>query len=83
MEVNTDALQDADTKIFKNFSGNRFNLGYTFTKPRRINGPPLAQLRMRFPEKGKYYVNLAAVNAADGKRNTINLNTTSAQVEVY
>ena len=81
-ELKTDFFKSDKIKVLQNFSGDSFDLGYSF-----LNGTPknsvLAQLKIKFLEKGDYSIALSNVSAYNKDRKQIGLTTSSAEIEVY
>jgi general secretion pathway protein D len=85
MEVRTDALNENDVKTLKYFSGARFDSGFTFVKPdeKAPTAVQLLQLRVKFPTRGRYTLNVDQLTAVGVQRNSIPVKTTPATIEVY
>jgi len=71
-----------NAKVLKNMSGDSFDLGYTF-ETRPIKNNVIAQLKIKFLEKGNYTLSLSSVSAFSKDRKQIDLTTSSAEIEVY
>ncbi len=71
-----------NAKVLKNTSGDSFDLGYTFEN-RPIKNNVVAQLKIKFLEKGSYTLSLSSVSAYSKARKQIDLATSSAEIEVY
>lgn len=69
-------------KVLKNKSEDSFDLGYTF-ETRPIKNNIVAQLKIKFLEKGNYTLSLSSVSAFSKDRKQIDLTTSSAEIEVY
>jgi len=84
MEIRTDSLSENDVRILKNISGNSFDVGLTFS---RDSGPILAasyiQLKVKFPRKGNYVLNIGGIQAYDAKRNRVEIAPASCPIEIY
>ncbi len=84
VEVVTDSLNEKDVKILKNISGNRFDLGLSFSGD---SGQTLAsaviQLKARFTAKGRYILSIGDVVAHDAKRNRLQLAGATCPIDVY
>ncbi len=81
-EVKTDFFGGKNAKVLSNFSGGSFDLGYTFdTKP--IRSSVVAQLKIKFTEKGKYTLSVNSASAYSKDRQQVDLTTSSAEIEVY
>ena len=82
-ELKTEFFGPKDNaKVLKNTSGDSFDLGYTFEN-RPIRNNVVAQLKIKFLEKGSYTLSLSSVNAFSKDRKQIDLATSSAEIEVY
>lgn len=82
-ELKTDFFSGKDNaKVLRNISGDSFDLGYTFeTIP--IKNNVVAQLKVKFLEKGSYTLSLNSINAYSKDRKQIDLAASSAEIEVY
>jgi len=69
-----------DVSVFDNISGNSFTLGYTFKKS--VRGGTLAQIRVKFLEKGEYRINLDNINSISKKKDSVNMEGNSAEIIV-
>jgi type II secretory pathway component GspD/PulD (secretin) len=82
-ELKTDFFgKSDDTSVLKNTSGDSFDIGYTFTA-RPIRSNVVAQLKIKFLEKGNYTISINSVSAYGKERQQVELTTTSAEIEVY
>jgi general secretion pathway protein D len=81
-EVKTDFFGGQKVQVFSNFSGSSFDLGYTFTEETRAVNV-IAQLKIKFTEKGNYTINIGSINAVATDRQAVELNGMPAEVEVY
>jgi general secretion pathway protein D len=82
-ELKTDFFGAKDNaKVLKNTSGDSFDLGYTF-ESRPIKNNVVAQLKIKFLEKGNYTLSLSSVSAFSKDRKPIDLTSASAEIEVY
>ncbi|MCP4215500.1 MAG: tetratricopeptide repeat protein [bacterium] len=71
-----------DVKVMANTSGDSFDLGYSFTnKP--IKNNVVAQLKVKFLEKGNYTISINNVSAQSKERQSVELSTSTAEIEVY
>lgn len=81
-ELNTNFFKSDKVKIMKNTSGNSFDIGYSF-----LDGPVknniLAQLKVKFNEKGEYYIKINNATAYTKDRKNVEINTTTARIDVY
>jgi type II secretory pathway component GspD/PulD (secretin) len=81
-EVRTDFFESDNVKILKNYSGNSFDLGYSFLgKP--VKRSILAQIKIKFSEKGKYIFTINSINAYSKDRKQITIESSPAEIEVY
>ncbi len=82
-EVKTEFFRNnEDVKVLKSASGDSFDLGYTFTgKP--IKNSLLAQLKVKFLEKGTYTISVGSATAYGKDRNQVELTTNTSEIEVY
>jgi general secretion pathway protein D len=81
-ELKTDFFGGEKVQVFSNSSGSSFDLGYTFTEnTRTVN--VIAQLKIKFTEKGNYTINIGSVNAVAADRQSVELTALPAEVEVY
>jgi general secretion pathway protein D len=69
-------------QVLANTSGTSFDLGYTFPESLRSIGV-VAQLRIKFSEKGNYTINLGNISAMSRDRQSVPLTGTTAEIEVY
>lgn len=69
-------------QVLANTSGTSFDLGYTFPESLRSIGV-VAQLRIKFSEKGNYTINLGNISAMSKERQSVQLTGTTAEIEVY
>jgi general secretion pathway protein D len=84
LEVKTDSLNDNDVKILKNISGSTFDLGLSFNRDSaQVLGSAFIQLKVKFPAKGKYVLNINGVYAYDVKRNKVEIAGASCPIDVY
>ncbi len=70
-----------DVSVFDNISGNSFNLGYTFNR-KNMRGNTLAQIKVKFLEKGEYKIVLGSVSCMAKNRSQVELDGNSATVIV-
>ena len=81
-EVKTDFFKGDDTRTLKDFSAGSFDLGYSFFgKP--VKSTILAQLKIRFLEKGDYTITIDDVSGYSKDKQQIELKTSSSEVQVY
>jgi len=69
-------------QVLANTSGTSFDLGYTFPETLRSIGV-VAQLKIKFSEKGNYTINLGNISAMSRDRQSVQLTGTTAEIEVY
>jgi type II secretory pathway component GspD/PulD (secretin) len=81
-EIKTEFFGKDNSKVLKNTSGGSFDLGYTF-ETRTIRNSTIAQLKIKFIEKGNYTISLGNITAYTKDRKQIELTGTTGQVEVY
>ncbi len=84
VEVVTDSLNEKDVKILKNISGNRFDLGLSFSGDSvQTLASAVIQLKARFTAKGRYVLSVSDVVAHDAKRNRLGLAGATCPIDVY
>lgn len=81
-EVKTDFFKKDDVKILKNYSNNSFDLGYSFLDKPMKRGI-LAQIKIKFAEKGKYIFTINSINAYSKDRKQITIESSPVEIEVY
>jgi len=81
-DVKTEFFGSRKVEIFKNTSASSFDLGYTFP-PEGMKSGVVAQLKIKFHEKGNYTINLTTVSAIGTDRQSVELTGTSSEIEVY
>lgn len=81
-EVKTEFFGNSDVQVMKNASDSSFDLGYTFP-PEKVRASVVAQLKVKFLEKGTYTININSVNAMDKKRQSLEFKTGTSEIEVY
>ena len=81
-DVKTDFFGRRKVDVLKNTSENSFDLGYSFP-PEGMKSNVVAQLKIKFLEKGEYNINLSTVSAISTDRQSVELVGTSAEIEVY
>jgi hypothetical protein len=82
-DVKTDFFGGKKVQVFKNHSGGSFDLGYTFPAEGRSRVGLLAQLKIKFLEKGQCTINLSNVSAAAKDQKSVELTAHDAEIEVY
>ncbi len=70
-----------EVKVFDNISGNTFTLGYTFNR-KNMKGSTLAQVKVKFLEKGEYRINLDNINCTSKDKSGVNIEGNEAVIEV-
>ncbi len=81
-EVKTDFFKKDDVKVLKNYSNNSFDLGYSFLDKPMKRGI-LAQIKIKFAEKGKYIFTINSINAYSKDRKQITIESSPVEIEVY
>jgi general secretion pathway protein D len=81
-DVKTDFFGGKKVQVFKNSSGSSFDLGYTFPEGGTKAGL-VAQLKIKFHEKGQCTINISSVSAAAKDQKSIDLTPFNAEIEVY
>lgn len=82
-EAKTDSFFGGQkVQVLANTSGTSFDLGYTFPESLRSIGV-VAQLRIKFSEKGTYTISLGNISAMSRDRQSVELTGTTAEIEVY
>jgi hypothetical protein len=80
--LRTDFLDSSNVRVLKNFSGNSFDLGFSFDTG-SSGTTVLAQLNVKFLERGSFTIKFHTVNGYGKDRRQIQIRSTSATVEVY
>ncbi len=70
-----------EVSVFDNVSGNSFTLGYTFQK-KNMKGSTLAQIKVKFLEKGEYKINFGSINCTTKNKSTVSMDGNTATIEV-
>jgi general secretion pathway protein D len=81
-EVKTNFFGKSKVDILSNFSESSFDLGYTFPAE-NVRANVVAQLKVKFMEKGTFTINLNNLNAVSKDRQSVELKGSTAEVEVY
>ena len=81
-EMRTDFFRSDKVKVFKNYSGESFDLGYSFQDGAPRNSV-LAQLKIKFLEKGEYTISISNFNVDTKDKKEVTMNTSTAEVHVY
>lgn len=81
-DVKTDFYSSEKVSVLKNYSQGSFDMGFTFKDGGTKSGI-LAQLKVKFNAKGKYTISLDSIGAYDKDRKRVEINASSAMVEVY
>jgi hypothetical protein len=81
-ELKTDFFKNDDVRMLRDFSAGSFDAGYSFfDKP--VKNTILAQLKIKFLEKGNYTITIDEVAAYTKDKQQVELKTSSASVEAY
>ncbi len=81
-ELKTDFFKNDDVRMLKDFSSSSFDIGYSFfEKP--VKNTILAQLKIRFLEKGDYTITIDDVTAYSKDKRQVEIKTSSSEVQVY
>lgn len=81
-EVKTDFFGPAKVDVLKNSSESAFDLGFSFP-PEDFRPNVIAQLKVKFIEKGNYTINLSNLTAITKDRQSVDMKGTTAEIEVY
>jgi type II secretory pathway component GspD/PulD (secretin) len=81
-ELKADFFGKSKVDVLKNHSDSSFDLGYTFPTE-KVRANVVAQLKVKFLEKGNYTINLTSLNAMDKNRQSVELKGGTAEIEVY
>lgn len=81
-EVKTDFFAGRSVQVIKNFSGSNFDLAYSVSDD-RASLSVVAQIKVRFQEKGNYSISLGGITASTKEKKSVDLNGIPAEVEVY
>ncbi len=81
-EAKTDFMGKDKVRVLQNVSADSFDLGYSFTDASGKSAV-LAQLKIKFFEKGEYKININNVSAYTKDRKQVELASSSAEVEVF
>jgi general secretion pathway protein D len=82
-EVKTDFFGGQKVDVLKSSSDSSFDLGYSFPEKGRTRVNVVAQLKIKFQEKGNYTISLNSINAVTKERQSVPLNGSTAEIEVY
>jgi general secretion pathway protein D len=81
-ELKTDFFKNDDVRMLRDFSSSSFDIGYSFFgKP--VKSTILAQLKIRFLEKGDYTITIDDVTAYSKDKQQVEIKTSSSEVQVY
>ena len=81
-ELKTDFFKNDDVRMLRDFSSSSFDIGYSFFgKP--VKSTILAQLKIRFLEKGDYTITIDDVTAYSKDKRQVEIKTSSSEVQVY
>lgn len=81
-ELKTEFFGSKKVNVLKNTSDGSFDLGYSFP-PQGMKSSVVAQLKIKFLEKGEYRIELGTVSAISTDRQSVELTGGSAEIEVY
>jgi len=81
-EAKTDFFGSQKVQVLSNVSDSSFDFGYSFP-PTMKTVNVVAQLKIKFTEKGNYTINLNNVTGISQDRQTVSLSGTSAEIEVH
>ncbi|HLP60344.1 MAG TPA: hypothetical protein VK186_16000, partial [Candidatus Deferrimicrobium sp.] len=81
-EVKTDFTGGDNSKIMKNISGEAFDMGYNF-ESNPIKSSTIAQLKIKFLQKGTYTLTLNSISAFSRDRKQIDITSNPAEIEIY
>jgi type II secretory pathway component GspD/PulD (secretin) len=82
VEVKTDFAGGDNSKIMKNIAGENFDIGYNFEN-NPIKSSTIAQLKVKFLQKGTYTVSLSSINAFSRDRKQIEISSNAADIEIF
>jgi type II secretory pathway component GspD/PulD (secretin) len=68
--------------VLKNHSDTSFDLGYSFPEE-KVRYNVIAQLKVKFLEKGNYTIDITNVSAMSKERQSVEIKGASAEIEVY
>jgi len=81
-EVKTDVIRGPELKVFQNFAGESFDIGYS-NVPETARTGVLAQMKIKFTQPGKYTVAIDNINATSKEGTQVEITASNAEVEVY
>jgi hypothetical protein len=81
-EAKTDFMDKDKVRVLQSVSSDSFDLGYSFTDASGRSAV-LAQLKIKFLEKGEYTININSVSAYTKDRKQVDLKTSSATIEAF
>ena len=81
-EAKTDFFGSQKVQVLSNVSGASFDFGYSFPETMKTVNV-VAQLKMKFTEKGNYTISLSNVSGISQDRQNVGLSGTTAEIEVY
>lgn len=82
-DLKTEFFSGQKVQVLKNHSGSSFDLGYTFSEEGKARVNTVAQMRIKFTEKGTYTISITSASASDKNNQSIELTTVDSEVEVY
>ena len=80
-DLQTQSLNTKNVKVFRNFSGNNFDIGLS-NLDRLSRSAMIGQLKLKFLEKGTYTITIDSSNAVSKDGQPVEFTTKSAVVEV-
>ncbi len=81
-ELRTDFIKAKDVKVFQNYSGDSFDVGFS-NLPDSARSSVIGQLKIKFDEKGKYTLSLDNINAISRDNQPVTFDSDTAEIEVY
>lgn len=81
-EVKTDFTGGDNSKILKNVSGEAFDVGYNF-EANPIKSSTIAQLKVKFLQKGSYTFSLNTITAYGRDKKPIELTSNTSEIEIF
>ncbi len=81
-EVKTDFAGGDNSKILKNVAGESFDVGYNFEN-NPIKSSTIAQLKIKFLQKGTYTFSLTTISAYGRDRKPVELTSNPAEIEIF
>jgi len=81
-ECKTDFFKGDDVKVLQDFSESSFDVGFSFLE-KPIKRGILAQVKIKFLEKGNYTISINSINAYNKDRNQLEIKPSTSEIEVY